>query len=117
MGKNWLTTMGAVITSMAGIPVAVGEYSKLSGHSIVMADWFYVFCIACGVIGPMMIGTFAKDYNTHPTISQVELSSAQQQLDAAKVIANSPIAPMHIEVDKIADVAQIPANDTPIKKE
>lgn len=89
--KNYLTTLAAIITAFATVPIAVGEYSKHIGRTIYMADWFYIVCVSCGVIGPVFGLLFAKDYNTHPTQEQVDVATAQKVVDAAKKIADSEV--------------------------
>lgn len=60
MRKNWLTTVGGIMSGFLLIPPALG-----TAH-VSMPSWLYVICIFVGTLGPVVIGVAAKGQDEPP---------------------------------------------------
>jgi hypothetical protein len=66
MRKNWLTTVGGIMSGFLLVPEAIGA----AGHP--MPGWLYTICIFVGTLGPVVIGVGAKGQDEHSTVEQVQ---------------------------------------------
>ena len=70
--KSWKTTVAGVLTAVA---LAWANYSGAN-------TWQgYIACL-----GPVALGAFAKDWNTHSTVAQTETATAEAHADAIAAV-------------------------------
>jgi hypothetical protein len=70
--KNWITTLGGILSGIPAIVLA----AAMTSHLTLSPTWTFILAIVSGV-GMMLVGFGAKDANTHSTAAEVQASTAK----------------------------------------